>query len=102
VSYWNFGLVAVKPVLARVQAHRRGGGGRAGRLNDIYIPLSRIFYFFLFWVPFLNRSSRKYPPGTGSFLYRLYRLRERAYCNASRIVALYRTNVPFVPLLRDI
>ena len=73
---------------------KEGGGGRTARSNDIYIPLSRIFYFFLFWVPFLNRSSRKYPPGTRSFLYRLYRLRERAYCNASRIVALYRTNVP--------
>ena len=44
---WKSRLAAAKPVLVRVQAHRRGGGG-AGRLNDIYIPLSRIFYFFLF------------------------------------------------------
>lgn len=41
---------------------KEGGGGLTARSNDIYIPLSRIFYFFLFWVPFLNRSSRKYPP----------------------------------------
>lgn len=46
------GLVAAKPVLARVQAHRRGGGGAPGG-RMIYISLSREFFiFFYFGFPF--------------------------------------------------